>query len=217
MPIENILQERQIQYLCHFTRLENLESILTHGLIPRSNLYNEEFNCNPSLRISGLFNDTVRADEKTNAICLSITFPNSKMFYKLRREQENSQWVVIVLHSALLVNKNCAFYPTNAANNSVRHSDISNFQGENALQTLFNGTDVERESLLLKDPTDVQAEVLVFDNIETNYIACCVFNLDSLRDNFSERYTNYRFYSLQNQWGLFDDRLRARQHNFIGC
>ena len=33
MSIENILRERQIIYLCHFTRLENLESILTHGLI----------------------------------------------------------------------------------------------------------------------------------------------------------------------------------------
>mgnify|MGYP003588228517 FL=1 len=217
MPIKNILQERQIQYLCHFTRLENLESILTYGLIPRNNLYNSVFNPNPSLHVSGLFNDTVRADEKTNAICLSITFPNSKMFYKLRKEQENSQWVVIVLHSTLLVNKNCAFYPTNAANNSVRHFDIGDFQGGSALQMLFDGTDEERKSLLSKDPTDVQAEVLVFDNIETNYIACCVFNSDGLMDSFSERYTNYRFYSLQNQWGLFDDRLRARQHNFIGC
>ncbi|PLA39678.1 DUF4433 domain-containing protein [Neisseria sicca] len=217
MSIENILRERQIQYLCHFTRLENLESILTHGLIPRSDLYNPEFNPNRNLRVSGLFNDTVRADEKINAICLSIAFPNSKMFYKLRREQENSQWVVIVLHSSLLLSKNCAFYPTNAANNNVRHSDISNFQGERAFNILFDDIGDERQFLLPKDPTDVQAEVLVFDNIETNYIACCVFNSNDLRDNFLARYTNYQFYSLQNQWGLFDDRLRARQHNFIGC
>lgn len=217
MSIENILRERQIQYLCHFTRLENLESILTHGLIPRSDLYNSAFNPNRDLRVSGLFNDTVRADEKINAICLSVEFPNSKMFYKLRKEQENSQWVVIVLHSSLLLNKNCAFYPTNAANNDVRHLDITNFQGESAFNMLFGYKGDERRSLLPKDPTDVQAEVLVFDNIETNYIAYCVFNSNDLRDNFLEKYKNYQFCSLEGKWGLFDDRLNARQNNFIGC
>lgn len=217
MAIAKILKERGIKYLCHFTRLENLESILTNGLIPRSNLYNLEFNPDDNLEISGVFNDTVRADNHPDAICLSISFPNSKMFYKLRREQENSRWVVIVLHSDLLLDKNCAFYPTNAASNSVNSLPVEDFQGGNALNTLFNGNNEERQHLLPKDPTDVQAEVLVFDNIEINYIACCVFNSDVLRDCFSKRYTNYRFYSLQNQWGLFDDRLRARQHNFIGC
>ena len=41
-----------------------LSQFLTHGLIPRSDLYNPEFNPNCNLRVSGLFNDTVRADEK---------------------------------------------------------------------------------------------------------------------------------------------------------
>lgn len=217
MSIENILRERQIKYLCHFTRLENLESILTHGLIPRSDLYNPVFNPNCDLPVSGLFNDTVRADNHPDAICLSIAFPNSKMFYKLRREQENSQWVVIVLHSSLLLSKNCAFYPTNAANNNVRHSNISNFQGERAFNILFDDIGDKRQFLLSKDPTDVQAEVLVFDNIETNYIAYCVFNSNDLRDNFLEKNKNYQFCSSEGQWGLFDDRLKARQHDFIGC
>lgn len=217
MAIKNILDQREIRYLCHFTRLENLESILAYGLIPRDNLYHPIFNPNCRSGINGIFNDKIRIDEKTNATCLSIAFPNSKMFYKLRCEQENSQWVVIVLYSTLLLNKNCAFYPTNAANNSVKYCSVDSFQGENALARLFCGTDEERESLLLKDPTDIQAEVLVFDNIETDYIACCVFNSNELKDNFSDRYKNYQFYSLEDEWGLFDDRLRARQNGFMGC
>lgn len=216
MSIENILRERQIQYLCHFTRLENLESILTHGLIPRSDLYNPVFNPNRDLRVSGLFNDTVRADEKINAICLSIAFPNSKMFYKLRREQENSQWVVIVLHSSLLLSKNCAFYPTNAANNNVRHSDISNFQGERAFNILFDDIGDERQFLLPKDPTDVQAEVLVFDKIEQRYIVGCVFDSDNLKDEFINKFPNYKFKSNQNGGGVFSDRSYARKNGFKG-
>ena len=216
MSIENILRERQIQYLCHFTRLENLESILTHGLIPRSDLYNPVFNPNRDLRVSGLFNDTVRADEKINAICLSVAFPNSKIFYKLRREQENSQWVVIVLHSSLLLNKNCAFYPTNAANNNVRHFDISNFQGERAFNILFDDIGDERRFLLSKDPTDVQAEVLVFDRIEESFIARCVVSSNNIKENLEREFPDYEFLSTQGQWGVFDDRLNARKNGFEG-
>lgn len=111
MSIENILRERQIQYLCHFTRLENLESILTHGLIPRADLYNAEFNPNPSLPIHSIFNDRHRIDGKPNANCLSISFPNSSMFYGLRCSNDTAQWAVIVLSARILIDKKCAFYP----------------------------------------------------------------------------------------------------------
>ena len=233
MSIENILRERQIKYLCHFTRLENLESILTHGLIPRSNLYNAEFNPNPRLRVSGLFpnprlrvsglfNDTVRADNHPDATCLSISFPNSRMFSALRHECINGNWIekqgiywaVIVLKSDVLLDKKCAFYPTNAANNCVRHLPTENFQRVDALNALFEGADEEREYLLPKDPTDVQAEVLVFDKIEQRYIVSCVFDSDDLKDEFINKFPNYKFESNPNRWGVFNDRFYARKNGF---
>ena len=136
MTIADILKNREIKYLCHFTRVENLESILTNGLYPRDSLFNKEYNPDPSLRVAGIFNDSIRADEKTNAICLSIAFPNSKMFSSLRHEYQNGKWIerqgihwgVIVLSSRILLDKNCAFYPTNAASNDVRFLEICHFQ-----------------------------------------------------------------------------------------
>lgn len=214
MSIENILQERQIQYLCHFTRLENLESILTYGVIPRSNLYNEEFNNNPYLPVHGIFNDRYRIDGKTDAICLSISFPNSSMFYRLRCADNRTKWAVIVLSADVLIDKNCAFYPTNAANNCVRRLPTKNFQRIDALNALFEGSDEEREYLLPKDPTDVQAEVLVFDKIEQRYIVSCVFDSDDLKDEFINKFPNYKFESNQNRWGVFNDRFYARKNGF---
>ncbi|WP_373700856.1 DarT ssDNA thymidine ADP-ribosyltransferase family protein [Neisseria dentiae] len=216
MTIGDILHERNIRYLCHFTRLENLESILKHGLYPRTQIFNQDLNPDVRSNIQGIFNDTVRADNKMNAICLSISFPNSKMFYKLRCEQGDTQWAVIVLNAQVLLDKDCAFYPTNAANNCVRHLPIENFQGDNALNALFNEADEERQPLLPKDPTDVQAEVLVFEQIEPSYIVGCVFNSDDLRDKYSNKFSNYQFESTWRKWGVFDDRFQARKHGFKG-
>jgi hypothetical protein len=216
MCIQNILRERQIRYLCHFTRLENLESILNHGLIPRANLYNKEFNDKRNLSIHGIFNDEHRYDGKPEAICLSISFPNSSMFYGLRCADNRTKWAVIVLSADVLIDKNCAFYPTNAANNCVRHLPTANFQGVDALNALFEGADEEREFLLPKDPTDVQAEVLVFDEIERKYILGCVFDSDNLKDEFIKKFPNYKFKSNQNRWGVFDNRFRARKNGFNG-
>lgn len=214
--IKKILQTRGIQYLCHFTRIENLDSILTHGLIPRNGLYNKKFNNNSDLiTISGIFNDEIRLDNHEDATCLSISFPNSKMFYKYR-QQSNAQWAVIVLDANVLIDKDCAFYPTNAACNSINDNPIEAFQGPNALENLFDETEEEREGLLLKDPTDVQAEVLVFNKIEPKYIVGCAFSSKSITDDYRRRYPslNIQFISYQDFWGPFDDRSYARRNHF---
>lgn len=52
--IEKIVSQRNIKLLIHFTRVENLQSILENGLLPRSNF--EELGAEP------LTNDKVRLD-----------------------------------------------------------------------------------------------------------------------------------------------------------
>jgi len=212
--IEGILRERDINYLCHFTKVGNLESIFRNGLYPRCDLYDEE--TNPDSEIVGIVNDQFRYDNHTNASCLSISFPNSSMFFSLRCQSDINEWAVIFFKASVLVNKICMFCPTNAASSYITSQPDSNFQGVTAFQRLFLGSEDERASLLPKDPTDVQAEVLVFDVIEPNYIAGCVVGTDHLRDYLSRKFPGYCFRSAQNQWDVFDDRLSARKNNFIG-
>lgn len=212
--IEGILRERDINYICHFTKVGNLESIFRYGLCPRCYLYDEE--TNPDSEIVGIVNDQFRYDNHTNASCLSISFPNSKMFYRFR-EENDSEWVVILFDAAyILRNKNCAFYPTNAASNQVRFQDVSNFQDILAFQQLFVGDQECRQFLLSKDPTDVQAEVLVFDRIEASSIARCVVSSDNVKENLEREFPDYEFLSTQGRWGVFDDRLNARKNGFEG-
>ena len=70
--IQQIVQNRKIEYLVHFTRTSNLTSILANGLIPRSILQDN--------RIQFVHNDDYRFDERENRTCLSISFQTAKCF-----------------------------------------------------------------------------------------------------------------------------------------
>lgn len=164
--MQNIIQSRGINYVLHFTQLGNLDSILANGILTRDN-------CTAS-RMQYSFNDQHRLDGHTNASCFSIGFPNYKMFYKLRQENDAVDWVVLALHPKVMIEKNCSFYPTNAASNPIRHADPNTLVGAQALENMFGeiqGKPSRAELNLPNDcTTDPQAEVLIFDQVEPAYI-----------------------------------------------
>ena len=69
--MEQLLKQRRIDWLLHFTQAENLPNIFKYGLLQRSIL--------ETSRIKSCFNDEYRYDECTDAVCTSIEFPNYKM------------------------------------------------------------------------------------------------------------------------------------------
>lgn len=204
--IQQICEERGIHFLCHFTRVENLESILRHGLLGRSALEKS--------RQVFLFNDHDRVDGQENAVCLSISFPNSQMFYKIRersrgRVVSDSQWAILLLNPRVLWKFECAFCQENAAAGVILDIPLEDLKTPEALENMFIGgyTDNRgrrnrRESLQIPDnyPTHPQAEVLVFGRIPTLYIkGVCFWNADS-RDTARMRWessgidTDHRIY-----------------------
>lgn len=169
MKIEKILSERGISSLVHFTRAENLPSIMEHGICPRVELYEEE----------AIFNDEYRYDDCENAVCTSIEFPNYKMFYRLRMDNPEADWAVLLISAEAMVDFNCAFCEMNAGSKPMYSMPLEERMGSSALQTLFrNVSDGRRRvDLGIPDclPTNPQAEVLVFATIPTDYITHVVF------------------------------------------
>src|SRR5450830_1213049 len=99
-----------IHSLYHFTRIENLSSILQNGLLQKNYL---------TQNIPGaLCNDPLRIDG-TDAVCATIGFPNYKMWHGLKCDSPNAEWVLLVLKSEVLWERDCAFCKTNAASGSV--------------------------------------------------------------------------------------------------
>ena len=176
--IKRFCVNRNITTLTHFTRVENLSSILENGLLGREQL--------DSQGGSFYFNDPHRYDEQRGGICLNLSFPNYRMFWKIRQKTEevaHSQWVVLLLDVDVLWEFDCAFCQENAASNTVHGIPLEDRKSLDALRSLFceefhDGTRViSRDSLAIREnyPTNPQAEILVFDRIPSRYINTIVF------------------------------------------
>lgn len=166
MTLQQAVTARKIHHLYHFTHSDNLSSILKKGLIGRNTLQDEKHKFE--------VNDEVRLDGYPNALCLSISFPNARMFYKCRNHKVGD-WVILDIVPRVLWEKDCSFYPYNAASSSFRSIDRGDMQGKAAFENLFLepavGSSRKEQNLTSEYPTDVQAEVLVFEPIETKYIS----------------------------------------------
>lgn len=169
--LENSIQNHGVEYLVHFTRCDNLKNIFKYGLLNRTYISNHS--------IDSDFNDSYRMDGYENAICTSISFPNYKMFYRLRVDNPNVKWVIIVINKKILLEKECAFCIDNAASNSERLIPIQIKKGKKAFNYLFDEypNQVSRSVLGIdyNMTTNPQSEVLVFGNIELKYIFGLLF------------------------------------------
>jgi hypothetical protein len=168
----------KISYLLHFTRVSNLSSIMKYGLYPIERVH--EIGANPEI------NDHERWDGHRDSTSLSISFPNYKMFYKYRMENQEIDWTVLVLDPSILWTKKCAFSKHNAADNRIRSQSVDDLLTLQAFSGMFEPIDghPSREVQRLKscDPTDGQAEIMVFDVIEPNFINGVIFSQNSIRD-----------------------------------
>jgi hypothetical protein len=168
--IYDLFKAADIPFLLHFTRLSNLESIMRHGLCPVSKT--------AQIGVSPQINDPLRLDGHPDAVSLSIGFPNFRMFYKYRNGS-GVPWVVLGINQSVLWSKDCAFCRHNAASSKITSRPLEELKTYEAFAGMFEEIEgiPSRSDQRLKsyDPTDGQAEVLVFDTIEPQWIMGVVF------------------------------------------
>ena len=177
--MREILEEKNIRWLYHFTRVENLPNILRYGILPRTELNNGIINSHT--------NDEFRYDKCEDAICMSVSFPNYRMFYYLRDNNKGTKWVVLEIDASVLNDFSCAFCCTNAGNRKSYSIPLTERMGNEAFKEIFDeqpGCHTREElSISSNYPTDPQAEILVFGNIPVSYINAVFFNdYDVLRE-----------------------------------
>lgn len=173
--IKEICNERSINNLIHFTRVKNLRSILKKGLLGRNHLKTLPQEDIPEI------NDEKRLDGYPQAISLSISFPNYKMFYKYKEKSKthNVRWACLLIDAAVLWNLDCAFCQTNAASILMKKIPLNERKKVDAFLKMFDDfNQIKREQLKIPQnyPTDPQAEVLVFEPIEPKYITSVHFD-----------------------------------------
>ena len=184
--IQEYATKIKIPFLVHFTRVENLPSIMKYGLYPISRI--------PEIGVVPKITDEQRLDGHLDGISLSIAFPNYKMFFKYR-EREKGEWVILVIHPQTLWLKRCAFCKHNAADSRIISQPIKQLMTLQAFSNMYEeieGIPSRKEQMLKSfDPTDSQAEVLVFDIINPNLIIGAAFqdttNIGKYRHLFGNR------------------------------
>ena len=187
--MEKQVEKREIEFVVHFTRFENLNNILENGLKTREYLEDNE--------PDAIFNDEYRYDGYKNSICCSICHPNYKMFFPLRQADLNNEWVVIGIKKDIIWEKECAFCIENAASNNVTSIPLEERKGKQAFKKLYKeieGKPSRSELGIAKScPTNPQAEILVFDNIAPEDIIGVAFQNKKRVKEYEELYDNFQF------------------------
>lgn len=202
--IQEYVNERDIRCLVHFTRERNLDSILDRGLVPRNILESQGYTD---------FNDQYRRDG-TNAVCVSIGFPNYRMFYRIRQEDKDCDWVILVIDPSALWLLPCAFCVTNAATSIVtaiplaKRKDLSSFQAMYA-----DWGEKTRELLNINKhlPTNPQAEVLMLDGVPKEYIFCVLVANNAKQRELKTRYPSLDIRSYPGYFSARTDFLHWKQ------
>lgn len=187
--MKNVVKDRKIEYVWHFTRVSNIDSILKNGLISRQELENTGMKSD--------FNDDLRLDLQKSAICCSLGHPNYKMFYMLRQENPDVKWVVLALKPSLLWEKDCAFSVSNAASSEITCIPIEQRKGVVALNKLFEEIEGKPTRAELKIstycPTNPQAEILVYGHIEPDYIVGAITQDKATEMELKTKYADFDF------------------------
>lgn len=177
--IHAFCRERGITSLFHFTPLQNLDSIMRHGLTPREEL--------DKRKIPYIKTDLDRIDGEMSAVSLSVSFPNYRMFFRKRYDYRNWEWAVIEIKPNVLWEMECDFFQTNAANR--KSAFLNRRKGKfDHLKNMFaerieSGILRNNLKIPLQYPTDPQAEVLVYGCIDPSLFIA--INVDGV-DNFAK-------------------------------
>ena len=158
--LQQFVRDRGIKYLLHFTPIYNLRSILRLGFVPR------KFLDMPGIKesIRPLFPDLFRQDGQRDCFCLSISWPNYKMFFQ-KRKQMLTDWVVLRINVETIIKHQCLFYKTNAASSASRRL------GPGRIEEMFYDDGIRGQLSIEKwYTTDPQAEVMSFSRISPQWI-----------------------------------------------
>lgn len=176
--LKNCVSQKNITSLVHFTRVENLNSIISEGLFSVKALSNKG--------VDYIRNDLDRRDNLLNAISVSIQHPNYRMFYRKMTANQDVDWVVIRINPNVLWSKDCLFCIDNAANSTISRTSENDRRGIVAFKKMFEnipGKPTRKESNLYERFTsNPQAEVLVLEEIESELILEVAFQTQEKLD-----------------------------------
>ena len=200
MEIIEFILKRKIKKLIHFTNIQNLQSILNLGILPRSVL-NER-------NIIYKYTDEKRFDGRPDCTCLSIEYPNFKMLHYKKYNSVNRYAMIVLDAESILSNDTKKYYVyINAANSNATYQlENDNLCDFIYLKNMFSQSVSDNKCKYSRNDTypdfittHPQAEILINGNIDKKDILeihfCNSNDFDLFKNSCEdfEIYTNYKF------------------------
>lgn len=180
--IEPLVHKRKIRDLIHFTQLDNLDSILRHGVCSQKTIKDARN------AIKAKVNDFERWDMRKDCVNVSIEFPNVWLLKQYKKKAPNAHWVVLVLSTELLYEQDNYYAYHNASTREIS-SKLQNLCKPEDFEAMFadrftvhlrndNNRPFDRNELTGIDylPTSDQAEILVRGTISPKFIKRIIFS-----------------------------------------
>lgn len=185
--IKEAVKSRNIQILLHFTALDNLEGILEKGILSLAEMEKQG--------IAAVKNDEKRLDFCPDGISCSVTLPNAPLLFKFRKNKGRN-YILLMIKPDVLWEKECYFCKENAASKKVFLK--SYYSTPEAFEGMFGDYDAghtrkDLENLYMDGfiknnmPTHNQAEVLVKQKIEPEYITGVYVFREDCSESFVSR------------------------------
>jgi hypothetical protein len=179
--IQSVIQDRHITRLCHFTKSKNLPFILGKGMDSDNGILANNFIFDSSFLNK---TDENRFDRHEDYICTSVQYPNCYYFSTVVKKSQNeifNEWAILEI-SPKIITDSTKFCPVNAATKGGRMIK----GGYEAFESIFNErvtgkrTFVRNKLYPSNVPTNVQAEVLIYNKIPKEYITALIFSTEEL-------------------------------------
>jgi cell division protein FtsB len=198
--IQNVITRRNINVLCHFTHIRNIPSILSNGILPRTEVERRE--------LQSTFSDSFRFDGLLSSVSVSISFPNYRMLYRKTGALSRADYCICLIDPSILWKQECLFSPYNAARNGLREVILQRGWSAAALEMMFDDIPMIAEragrSLPISYPTDPQAEVMVPERIPAKSIIAIAVQPqvtpDQLQRDFGWTPDTMGIVSFDNRW-----------------
>ena len=160
--IRSAVEARGIDYLLHFTSLDNLRGIARYGLLARSE--------HPKFGVTPRYSGRYRLDSSDDAISVSICTFNERMFAAKRARSDHFEWIFLAIQSSVLWTQPSRFFWCNAA-----RTEMIEHRGRRdvlwAFEKMFERNPEARVGLYPNQPTDQESEVQVMRSIAPELIS----------------------------------------------
>ena len=166
--ISEIIKQRKISKLIHFTSELNIDSIQKNGILPRQQLLDEKIDFDS--------NDQFRLDKHLEAVCLSVQTPNKQLLKEFCRRYPDKNYKIIEINPEILHQSahksepvKVLFFDYNAASKYANKSENDfniMFKKEIRKHHVLNNRDNLEDNI----PTSEQAEILYFGDVPPSAI-----------------------------------------------